>query len=99
MGYLAFQIDGNFGVCAGITLMLLQCEDDKIRLLPALPSEFKTGSVKGLKAKGDITVDIAWNNGQIVSYSLLSSVDCNVTVATAEGERVIALLAGVKETY
>ena len=94
-----FQIDGNFGVCAGITLMLLQCEDDKIRLLPAMPAEFKAGSVRGLKAKGDITVDISWQDGKIVSFSLLSPIDCNVTVATPDGERVVALQAGIKTTY
>jgi alpha-L-fucosidase 2 len=94
-----FQIDGNFGVCAGITLMLLQCEDDKIRLLPAMPAEFKAGSVRGLKAKGDITVDISWQDGKIVSFSLLSPIDCSVTVATPDGERVVTLQAGIKTTY
>ena len=94
-----FQIDGNFGVCAGITLMLLQCEDDKIRILPALPTEFKTGSVKGLKAKGDITVDITWQDGKLLQYSLTSPVDCSVTVSTAAGEQTVTLRGGIPETF
>lgn len=92
-----FQIDGNFGVCAGITLMLLQCEDEKIRLLPALPRELKNGSISGLKAKGDITVDMVWKDGKLTEYSLLSPVDCNVLVATPEQECLVALCGGVKK--
>lgn len=78
--------------------MLLQCEDGKIRILPALPSDFKNGSVKGLKAKGDITVDISWENNQLKSYSLESPVAQTVTVATPMGEKTVVLEAGVKVT-
>ena len=93
-----FQIDGNFGVCAGIALMLLQCEDEKIRILPALPTSFKNGSVKGLKAKGDITVDIEWEENGLKSCSLTSPITQTVTVATPGEERVITLQAGVTIT-
>ena len=93
-----FQIDGNFGVCAGIALMLLQCEDGKIRILPALPSSFKNGSVKGLKAKGNITVDIEWENNRLKSYSLTSATEQTVTVTTPNGESVILLPAGERIT-
>ena len=70
-----FQIDGNYGVCAGIAQMFLQCEDGKIKILPALPTEMKQGSIKGLLAKGNITVDIEWQNNKATSVKLVTPFD------------------------
>ncbi len=94
-----FQIDGNYGVCAGITLMLLQCEDGKIRILPALPRKFRNGSIRGLKAKGNITVDIAWQDGRLTQYQLTAAQDCTVTVAALDGERTVCLQAGIPRIF
>lgn len=65
-----FQIDGNFGAVSGIAEMLMQSTEDTIYLLPALPEKWASGSVKGLRAKGNIKVDIEWKDGKMTDYKL-----------------------------
>ena len=67
-----FQIDGNFGALSGICEMLLQSDGENIYLLPALPDKWKNGSIKGLAAKGNVTVDIEWKDGKVTDYTLHS---------------------------
>ena len=95
-----FQIDGNFGATAGIAEMLLQSHrttDDGRRilhLLPALPSAWPDGAVRGLRARGGFEVALRWREGQLDEVTVTSDRDARCRLQVGDREIDLEIAAG-----
>lgn len=78
-----FQIDGNFGASAGMMEMIVQSHLEEIHLLPALPSAWNSGSLNGIRARGNFELDLVWTNGHLVSGKVTSLAGESCTLRTA----------------
>ncbi len=104
-----FQIDGNFGGCAGVVEMLMQSDyfipressSDTlvtcIELLPALPENWKDGSVSGIRARGGIAVDMTWQGSRVTALTLTAQ-QGGVVMLTMNGETKKVILKKGKNT-
>lgn len=93
-----FQIDGNFGGTAGICEMLMQSDGETIDLLPALPQEWPTGEIKGIKARGNYEINLAWKNHQVGKAIIKSKNAGMVTVKYNGKQTTLQMKAGETKT-
>lgn len=89
-----FQIDGNMGGAASITEMLVQSYGDHIVLLPALPDELGSGSIKGLKVRGGAELEMTWHDGRVEQVSIKAEKSLEKTVVVNQETRTIRLQPG-----
>lgn len=80
-----FQIDGTLGATAAIAELLVQSHNDRLRLLPALPPDWPDGTVRGLRARGPVLVDLAWRAGRPTSVTLTAAHDRTIELVLPPG--------------
>ena len=84
----SYQIDGNFGFTSGVAEMLLQSHAGFVELLPALPSEWPTGKITGLKTRGGFIVDMEWDQGKLSKATITSTLGGNCRLRTSDKVKV-----------
>ncbi|TDW46058.1 alpha-L-fucosidase 2 [Flavobacterium sp. 270] len=91
-----FQIDGNFGGTAAVAEMLVQSDENEIRLLPALPDAWETGSVKGLCVRGGFEIEMEWSNKKLTKTIVSSKKGGKTTLIFGDKKQDITLKKGEK---
>ena len=70
--FTPLQVDGSFGVTAGITEMLVQSHESYIEILPALPDAWPEGAFSGVAVRGGFELDFTWRDGQLSKLAVIS---------------------------
>lgn len=91
-----FQIDGNFGGAAAVAEMLVQSNEKEIRLLPALPDDWKTGTVKGICARGGFEIAMEWSNKTVNKVTVFSKNGGETTLISGDKKQIVILKKGKK---
>ena len=94
-----FQIDGNFGATAAIAEMLLQSHRGRLKLLPALPRAWATGSIRGLRARGGFEVDLSWADRALTSVTVTSHAGEAATLLYGGQSLAVALKRGRRQQF
>ena len=90
-----FQIDGNFGAVSGVNEMLMQSHNGRINLLPALPSQWKDGSIKGIRARGGFEIDsMAWKGGKLTYVAIKSDVGQTLNIVNGSNKFTTTTVPG-----
>jgi len=89
-----FQIDGNFGGAAAVAEMLVQSDENEIRLLPALPDAWETGTVKGICARGGFEIEMNWENKTLKKVVVSSKLGGKTTLINGDKKQNITLKKG-----
>jgi alpha-L-fucosidase 2 len=92
-----FQIDGNLGAANGMLEALMQSrwtpEAAELEILPALPRQWAEGSVRGLRARGGVALDMAWKEGKVTSLEIHAASDAVIRLIPPPGQSVAAITA------
>ncbi len=91
-----FQIDGNFGIAEAIIESLVQSHAGYIDILPALPSYWKKGELKGIRLRGGMTADISWDEFGLIEFIVVSDIDSKVEFRYKDKVRLLTLESGLK---
>lgn len=91
-----FQIDGNFGATAAIAEMLVQSDEDRVILLPALPKCWLNGKVAGLTVAGGAKVELTWNDGRLINCYFSATREMDLSVIYGEDRWCLQLYPGKK---